>query len=325
MEYGIYRMAHMATAWNICRNETPMKQHYARPFHLLLAFGLGALLNAQTLTDASSVPSIGHSETRTYYTLFGSVTIATSGTGNVWDATAATPFGISSTVAYTAPGESPYAASHPTSNICMHRVDGTDEEWRHYRVTSDTAELLSANVDVFDGGRTMCVFPFSMGGSFTDTYSISGGSPTTETDEYVASGDIIAPWGTIPNVVMFSVNGGLSYYFYTADNVLDAVGTYTPGFGVDLWRVESNTAVEEESSLRIGLFPVPATDVVTMALPFMNDAHLEVIDAAGRVVRTWRNPANTRSIDMSGFAPGCYTLRALGSDGRRASGRFIKQ
>lgn len=324
-EYGMYRMAGTADAWNICTNEPPMDQHYTRPFNFLLAFALGPLLNAQTLTDATSVPVIGHAETRTYYALFGTVSIATSGTGNVWDATAATPFGLSSAVTYTVPGESPYAASHPTSNLCMHRVDGTDEEWRHYRVTSDTAELLSANVDVFDGGRTMCVFPFSMGGSFTDTYSISGGSPNTETDEYVASGEITAPWGTIPNVVMFSVNGGLSYYFYTADNVLDAVGTYTPGFGVDLWHVESNTEVAEEAPLRIGLFPVPAHDVVTMALPFTTDARMEVIDAAGRVVKTWRTAVNARSIDVSAFAPGCYTLSAVGSDGRRASGRFIKQ
>lgn len=302
-----------------------MLHHYTRSLPVLLAFGLGTLLHAQTLTDVTSAPVIGHSETRTYYALFSNVNIATSGTGNVWDATAATPFGLSSTVVYTAPGESPYAALHPTSTICMHRVDGTDEEWRHYRVTADSAVLLSANVDVFDGGRTLCVFPFSMGGSFSDTYSISGGSPTTETDEYVATGEIMAPWGTIPNVVMFSVNGGLSYYFYTADNVLDAVGTYTPGFGVDLWRVESNTAVEEEASLRIGLFPVPATDVVTIALPFTNDARLQVTDAAGRVVRTWRAAANTRSIDVSGFASGCYTLTAIGSDGRMASGRFIKQ
>lgn len=326
MEYGIYRMAHMATAWNICRNETPMKQHYARPFHLLpLLLACTLSTQAQTLTQATSVPTIGRTETRTYYGAFGNISVATSGTGVVWDLTSATPFGVSNTVTYTAPGESPYAALHPTSNLALHSTDGVNDEWRHFRVTADTAELLSANVDVFDGGRTLCTFPFSMGSSFTDTYAISGGTQNTETDVYVASGQITAPWGTIPNVVMFSVNGGLSYYFYTADNVLDAVGTYTPGFGVDLWRVESNTAVEEESSLRIGLFPVPATDVVTMALPFTSDALLEVIDAACRVVRTWRNPANTRSIDMSGFAPGCYTLRAIGSDGRRASGRFIKQ
>jgi hypothetical protein len=293
----------------------------------VLTFGLviaTAPAGAQTLTEANSIPAVGLTESRTYYSDFSASGLATSGTGNTWDLSAATPFGTAASIEYTVPAASPYAASYPSTTICMHRdAGGPNEEWRHYHVDATIAELLGANTDVFDGGRTFCTFPFSMGSTFTDTYSINGGSPNTETDEYVASGQIIAPWGTVPNVVMVSVNGGFSYYFYSADNVLDAIGTYTPGFGADLWRVESSTGINERAELAIGAWPVPARDKVTIKVPFAGTVRFEILDATGRRVHAGTITNGLGDVDVSALVPGTYVTQAIDGAGSRAVGRLV--
>ncbi|MBK6629083.1 MAG: T9SS type A sorting domain-containing protein [Flavobacteriales bacterium] len=281
---------------------------------------------AQTLTEAGSVPVLGHTETRTFYADFSTGGLTTTGTGNIWDLSAATPFGASATVTYTAAGDSPYAASYPGTTLCMHRdAGGPNEEWRHFHVDASIAELLGANTDAFDGGRTLCTFPFSMGSTFTDTYSINGGSPYTETDTYVASGQLVTPWGTVPDVVMVSVNAGFSYYFYSADNVLDAIGTYTPGFGSDLWRVEENTGIDGKAPAAIGIWPVPAHGQVTLALPFSGTMRVEVLDASGRQVLTTTTTVTTGTLNLASFIPGSYMVRAVDMHGDRAIGRLLVQ
>lgn len=277
-------------------------------------------MRGQTLTQDLSVPPVGTAQVRTYYANFSASGLATSGTGNTWDGTAATAFGVVNSVAYRAPGDSPFAAQFPSTTLCMLVNAGTaDEEWRHYHVDATIAELLGTGTDVFDGGRTFCTFPFNLGDSFTDSYSINGGPPTGETDEYVASGSITAPWGTIPDVVMFSVNSGASYYFYTADNVLDAIGSYTPGFGLDLWQVELTVGVPERTTTRVAVWPSPAVDAITVSHGFDGLVNISILDATGRTVLARSTGDKQVRMDLQGLKAGAYVVSVSSARGERAT------
>lgn len=295
------------------------------PLHHLLLLASVAIvpsLAAQTLTEANSIPAIGTVENRTYYTDFSASGLATSGTGNTWNAMGVTAFGLTSTTTYRAPGDSPYAATYPSTTICAEALTGLPPaEWRHFHVTSSVAELLGASADEFIGGRTYCEYPFGIGDSFTDTYTV-GGNANTDVVEYVASGEIQAPWGTIQNVVMFQINGG-PYTFYGANNLLDAIGSYLPGFGLDLWQVEVVSAINEYAIGDIGICPVPASDIVRMTLPLGGASVITVQDAAGRTVELFTSLTDQVVIDLRSFEPGLYTVIALEAGGRRATGRFV--
>ncbi|HRH38000.1 MAG TPA: T9SS type A sorting domain-containing protein [Flavobacteriales bacterium] len=289
----------------------------------IIAATIATASTAQTLTQANSIPAVGTSELRTYYSQFSAITLATSSSGNSWDATGVQPFGVVETVVYRAPGDSPFAATYPATTVCMQRNASTpSEEWRHYRADAAVAELLGTGTDTFDGGRTFCTYPFSLGSTFTDDYSINGGATNTETDEYVANGEIIAPWGTIPNVVMFSVNGGLSYYFYSATNVLDAIGSYTPGFGMDLWKVDVSTGVTESNAAVIGVRSLSNASFV-ISVPGTDRFTFSVIDASGRVVLNESSASATATIDMSAQATGAYTVVATPTSGQRSVARIV--
>lgn len=283
---------------------------------------LGTGLSAQTLTDANSILSIGTVENRIRYNDPSASGWATSGSGNTWDAMGVTTTGAYDMVTYLAPGASPYASTYPTATLCA-QVDGnsTPTEWRHWNVIPALAELLGANTDEFIGGRTACEFPLDIGGSFTDSYTIAGTS-YTDVSAYVASGSIQAPWGTIPNVVMFQVNSG-PYILYNANNLLNSIGYYFPGFGMDLWEVTISNSVEETAARSIGIWPVPSSDVVNVALPFSGASAITIRDSAGRTVREVRSADPLLTLDVNELVPGVYTLTSLDRTGRFATGRLV--
>ncbi len=276
----------------------------------------------QTLTDATSIPAIGTIENRIYHSDFSATGLATSGTGNTWNAMGVTPFGISSVTTYTPGSASPYAANFPTATICAEVLNGGNTEWRHFLVSSSIAELLGTGTDEFIGGRTYCEFPLSLDDSFSDTYTV-GGNTNNDVTVYVASGQILAPWGTIPNVVMFQVNGG-PYTFYMASNLLDAIGSYMPGFGLDLWQVDVVSTVTEPNSARIGVWPSPAIDVAHVFLPFAG-ANFQLFDAQGRVVLEGTSTIDRLDIEVGSLTPGIYTFSARSGNSLLARTRFVVQ
>lgn len=280
---------------------------------------------AQTLTADNCIPVVGHSEQRTYYSDFSAPTWAVTGTGNVWDATGVEPFGVSTQVTYRAPGDSPYAASYPATTLCDERVSGGDPaEWRHYVVDADHAEMIGVSGDAFVGGRTWCTFPFSMGSTYTDDWTVNGNN-FSETNTFVASGEIQAPWGTIPDVVMFESAGGFSYYLFEADNLLDPVGTYIPGITLDLWRVETATTVRETALPALGARVDPLAATVTLHLPGAAGFSCLLVDADGRTVASARAGGPSLVLSTAAQAPGVYAVLAITADGHRSVARFVVQ
>jgi hypothetical protein len=272
-----------------------------------------ATATAQTLTDANSIPAVGHSEQRIYHSSFSAPEWSISGTGNTWDATAVEPFGIDATVNYRAPGDSPFAAAHPGTTLCAERVQDGNTEWRHYLVDNVHAEMIGIGAEDFSGGRTYCTFPFSIGSTFSDDWMINGNT-YSDTYTYVAAGVVIAPWGTIPDVVMFETGGGFSYSLYLANNLLDPIGNYTPGFGIDLWKVELATGISDATTPTFSLWPVPTADELVIEGSEVRGSTVTLHDAGGRQVGRWTTSHTRTVLDLRTYAPGIYQVHL--HDGR---------
>lgn len=292
------------------------------PAALLLVL-CAASVRAQTLTDANSIPAIGHAELRTFHTSSNASGWALTGTGNTWDATSVTPAGFSAAITYRAPAASPFAATYPTTTLCAERVpDGSTAEWRHYIVDNAHAEMIGVSAEAVVGGRTYCTFPFAMGNTFSDSWTINGNN-LSDTYVYVASGSVQAPWGTIPDVVLFETSGGFSYYLYLASNILDPIGTYTPGFGLDLWKVELATGIADAGTLRMGVWPNPATEELVLSMPLQHGFTYTLVDARGSVVRSGASAGERTVVDLRSCAPGMYQVLAVDALGHRATGKVV--
>ncbi len=279
---------------------------------------------AQTMTEAGSVPAVGLIVNYNDYFLSNPGTMATSGTGNTWDLSTATTTGNYNYFIFHAPAASPYAATYPSTTLCAEvQSNGAPTEWRHWHVSSTLAELVGVNSEVFGGGRTLCEFPFDLGDSFTDSYVINGIS-TTDDIQYVASGEIVAPWGTIPDVLMYAINGGVAYAFYTVDNALEQVGSYVPGFGFQVEEVSVYSGIPERGNSSLDLWPVPANDHLNFTVPFAGRCTIQVLDATGKVELRSSVGGVVAKLDVEMLAPGVHVVQLIGENGMVATGRFVK-
>jgi hypothetical protein len=178
--------------------------------------------------------------------------------------------------------------------------------------------MIGVSAEAVVGGRTYCTYPFALGNTFTDSWTINGNN-LSDTYVYVASGSVQAPWGTIPDVVLFETSGGFSYYLYLASNVLDPIGTYTPGFGLDLWKVELATGIDEKTALRMGAWPNPTTDELVLSMPSQHGFTYALVDARGSVVHSGASMSDRTVVDLRSCAPGVYQVLAMDALGRRAT------
>lgn len=277
---------------------------------------------AQTLTDANSIPPVGYNETRTFYNSSNATGWSLTGTGNSWDATDVVTFGLSATVVYRVPGDSPFAGLYPATTLCAERYQNMNTEWRHYLVDAAHAEMIGISAENFTGGRTYCTYPFSIGSTFTDDWTLNGNN-YSDTYTYVASGEVVAPWGTIPDVVMFETGGGFSYYLYLANNLLDPIGDYTPGFGINLWKIDVGMGIGEAPALHVGLWPNPATDEVVLSMPMTSGFTYTVVDVNGSAVLSGQSTADRTVLDVRHLAAGVYRVVTVDASGRRASGTVV--
>ncbi len=211
---------------------------------------------------------------------------------------------------------------YPATTLCGQRVQNGNTEWRHYLVDAAHAEMIGISAENFTGGRTYCTYPFSIGSTFTDTWTLNGNN-FSDTYTYVASGTVQAPWGNIPDVVLFETSGGFSYYLFLASNVLDPIGDYTPGFGIGLWKVDLSTGIADATALEVGLWPNPATDELVLTMPAQPGFTYSLMDARGQVVRSGRSIGDRAVVDVHGCAAGVYSVLAVDAHGQRAVGRVV--
>lgn len=81
--------------------------------------------------------------------------------------------------------------------------------------------------------------------------------------------------------------------------------------------------VAEQEAARIGIYPNPATEEVTIVLP-INGAQVELIDATGRIVRSARAASSICQVDVRELPAGAYVVR-LHDRGAVSSAWLLKQ
>lgn len=79
----------------------------------------------------------------------------------------------------------------------------------------------------------------------------------------------------------------------------------------------------EEQTISVNIYPSPATDNITVEGIEMNDATIQIIDQAGKVVKTLAN-VSSNEINISDLENGIYFI-AIQSSGSRAVSKFVKK
>lgn len=314
---------------------------YAALFSILIAHGAWA----QQLLPGDASPTPG--EVYVYHSgdyIFPGFTWE----GGDMDFTSFTATG-SNTRQFVAPSATTYGSSFSTSTVAEVAGPGA---WGYYRASTTGFEQMGLATATYDlhcaSGTDVVRYPMAYGDMFTDPYSCTGhtgGVPFTRTGEVDLQADgygtLITPYGTYTNVLRIAI---YDTYHDVGSNI-DYEGSvssylwYKPGIHVPLmgiydveaefvfeqytWMLDpSSIGVEEalRNGIGLDLFPNPATSSVT--IEFGGSGHLvcDLIDDAGRVVRTLDTGDHAPGIyrnemDLSGLSAGLYTLRATDDHG----------
>ena len=112
-------------------------------------------------------------------------------------------------------------------------------------------------------------------------------------------------------------NNTLEYYYFFYDWEVQRPLTVCEGPRTEVEVVVGPVGVTEYAQQAIAVYPVPATDVVTVRLSGVHGTvDLQLTDLAGRVVRADRVQAQPqRVMDLAGLAAGEYILHVNHADG----------
>jgi hypothetical protein len=121
---------------------------------------------------------------------------------------------------------------------------------------------------------------------------------------YVA-GLFISPTLAFDSIVLTNANSSAIY----PDLFLAKLGSLV---GID----------EISNSLRISLFPNPATNIITITLP--EKANIEISNINGQIMKTINHENHETSIDIENFPRGVYIVRATTTK-ETVTKKFIKE
>lgn len=102
-------------------------------------------------------------------------------------------------------------------------------------------------------------------------------------------------------------------------------GSNCSGFGEIRVEIGEGTVNVEENELTFGVYPNPATDLLTIRNYEQGTVTVEVFNIAGRMVYTELMTGSTLRINVSQFAPGLYVARLYDQHGKTSSQRVIVQ
>jgi hypothetical protein len=136
----------------------------------------------------------------------------------------------------------------------------------------------------------------------------------------------------------------VSYKFYSATKKFPVLNfTFTTStqyafnlspFQTLLWNVdklldieynksESLSSLEENSSLALGVYPNPSSDLVNVALK--ESANIQLIDVNGTILNEIFMNEGLNQIDMSHYTQGVYFLHSITTEGKTAVVKLIKE
>jgi hypothetical protein len=333
-----------------------MIHRYALAF---LGFGTIASGFSQTLTDASNSVRPGDIFT-VHVAPYQSP--GNSGADQTWDFSGL-GITTTLTYTHVTPAASGYAASFPASTVAQQLSSGevlfvqadAAGMWQW-------GEVNNTEVHAYTDPERIMTYPCSFGTTWEDDFGgtfVFSGMNTVRTGTFAATADgygtLIMPYGTLDNVLRvqavqvttdtYDMGSQVTdfdvYYFYRVGvhypvvTVIDGVVTTTFGsFPIQTisWIEEGTVGVSEALQQAIGvqLFPNPAHDQVNVV--FTSDGNtasvLEVIDATGRIIHQQglgqrSSGIQLEQLDLTGFAPGVYSLSITDGRGGRGVQRLV--
>lgn len=325
---------------------------------LLLLAGSGVCVAQPTLTAANSNPLIGQSFEKKLFTPVANQH-GNAGANQVWDWSGVTE-DISGTGEIVNPIGTPYYSTYPSSNICYQVFDGSYEYHLAnsaglYRLGFQSPAAGISNV--YTNNVKLMQYPFSMNGTYTDTYAANVGVPG-DTGTFSGSvtvtadgwGTLITPSGTYTNVLrvhaafseiyLYDIFGPITQtfdqYTYWQPDAHFPLAEYTVGlqggapFSSASWTVATvgiNELAAENYKLSVYPNPVNTSAEITYTLTKSSDVSLVINDVTGRTIQSLK-PAETQPgkhavpVNAASFSNGIY-LVAITIDGETATTKMI--
>lgn len=326
---------------------------------VLFGSALVATAMAQTLTEGNNAIQVGD----VFTTHRAAYLPAGPGGENVtWDFSGLAT-GTIVTYTHVNPASTGYGASFPASTVAQQLSTGeimfvqTDASGMQL-----WGQVADAEVQTYSDPERFMTYPCSYGTAWVDefegTFNVSGtqwvrnGTVSATADGY---GTLVMPYGTLDNVLRVRAvqttqdvyEGGSQltlfnvHYFYRVGVRYPVVsvsdGTVTTDFGTFpiqfvTWIDEGTVGIAEalQRSIGLELYPNPAYAQVNIV--FTADGStastLQVIDASGRVIH--QRGLGQRSagiqleqLDVTGFAPGVYSVCITDGKGGRGVQRLV--
>lgn len=306
-----------------------------------------------TITAGQASPVIGE----TYLYRSGAYMSPGFGwSGGDMDLSSFTPTGTNNRV-FVDPASTTYASYFPTATVA--EVSGPGA-WGYYRSSANGFEqtgVRSASSSLIcAGGINVVPYPINYNDIVYDDYTCSGlslgesftrtGSSTVQADGY---GNLITPYGTFNNVLRIAIYNNYndlgtniddygivsSYLWYKPGIKMPLVGIYdlTGSFGIVqyTWMLDgSSIGIDEALQQEIGLeiHADPASTLAYAVFSASGQVAMQVIDNGGRSVRAYdlgrlAPGIHRQELDLSGLAPGLYTVLATDDHGGRGRGRLL--
>lgn len=318
---------------------------------LLTLIGTAAFtaLTAQTISSADA-PTVGYTF---QWQSSGWYEELSTGTGQTWDMSAATPAGGAETFSYIEPSLAPGNDFFPGADIALQSA-GALTTATFFDVQSDGVYDLGT----YDSGGPVTVlytdvdqtmrYPCALGTTWTDDAAFEttvDGNPistATSTSTYTAdgTGTLILPNGTYPNVLRLTHTSsetaesfGSTFVITKEEVIFRRAGTrevlastihhtyFTNGGLTDelfqsYYLISLPTDITEEVVGAFTIFPNPAKDLVNVTMGQAENAQLTVTDALGRVVFV-NGPSLAASftLDVRNWSAGLYQVQLLDGNG----------
>lgn len=319
---------------------------------LACLLGLGAITQAQTITQSNAVPPLGPLLGDRYYAEDVPWNLLdTVGSDLLWDLSSLdfTPNGVVDLHLLDVASSS-YAFSVPDASIVLEEIVGEFTYLRFYNNLPGSLELIATgisdpdNTDIWDACPTLqMTYPGVLGTTISPSIVECGLELVDYERRILANGSIATSFGNINNVVLIRTrrcetyeNDGQwftdcynSYEWFQTGNILVPVISVDLSEGnafVVLDVFEDTTGMHEQTTTGLSLSPNPAREQITIQHRYGQPVdRISVHAADGRLVQAPGVAVGNRlQIDVQALTAGVYFLQCLGQ-GRTETLRFVKE
>ncbi|CAN5266025.1 hypothetical protein BH09BAC5_BH09BAC5_12860 [soil metagenome] len=284
------------------------------------------------ILDGSNIPVVGFSEALLNATPTSG--IGNAGANQIWDFSTLSfsPMGVLSVIT---PASSPIGNSFPSSNHAF----SLGSTYTFFNVSTNKMEIQAYFIssvgignDLTPNPETILKFPFNYLDTISDTWQSVSGPLNNVTLTYDGYGTLMTPTHTYTNIVRVKEDygaGNIDYRWYSLNPLMFLV-TYNHTAN-QLYYIDANiSGLNEESDSKITatLFPNPATDQITIAIPndeLTNDLNFMLINNLGQKVIQCPITESATSIAIENLSSGIYFYQIKNNQNNLKSGKIIIQ